>query len=93
MVEFSVRDRGPGVPAESRERVFERFSRGVDEGRGTRGSGLGLDIVRLIAQAHGGTATVREAEGGGALFAITVPAQVAATDGEEGERDAVHTDR
>ena len=56
---------------ERRERVFERFARS-DEGRtGTGGSGLGLAIVRSVAEAHGGAVALREAEGGGALFAVT----------------------
>jgi signal transduction histidine kinase len=76
-LEFSVRDHGPGVPPELRAAVFDRFVRGGDEARGTRGSGLGLAIVRLIAQAHGGTAAVADAEGGGALFTITIPSQPA----------------
>ncbi|HET8928011.1 MAG TPA: ATP-binding protein [Microbacterium sp.] len=74
-LEFTVRDHGPGVPPELRQSVFDRFVRGGDEARGTRGSGLGLAIVRLIAQAHGGTAAVRDADGGGALFTITIPSQ------------------
>jgi len=52
-VEFWVADRGPGIPADARARIFERFGR-VDTGRGIRGSGLGLPIVAAIAHAHGG---------------------------------------
>ena len=69
-VELSVADDGPGIPAEARERVFERFAR-LDEGR-TRdagGAGLGLAIVRELVQAHGGSVTV----GGGARFVVTLP--------------------
>ena len=88
-LEFTVRDHGAGVPPELRESVFDRFMRGGDEARGTRGSGLGLAIVRLIAQAHGGNATVRDAEGGGALFTITIPsgsrAPSRAEDGDAGK--------
>ena len=50
-VALSVEDDGPGVPAELRERIFERFVRGDDD---ERGSGLGLAICRAIARAHGG---------------------------------------
>ena len=69
-VELSVADDGPGIPAEPRERVFERFAR-LDEGRArdAGGTGLGLAIVREVVQAHGGSVTV----GGGARFVVTLP--------------------
>ena len=54
-VEIHVTDRGPGFPAEFRERAFERFSR-RSPSRGDGGSGLGLAIVRTVARAHGGDA-------------------------------------
>jgi signal transduction histidine kinase len=74
-VVLEVADRGPGVPPGRRERVFERFARS-DEGRtAAGGSGLGLAIVRSVAEAHGGTVVLREAEGGGALFSVTLPAR------------------
>ncbi len=66
-----VRDRGPGVPDEVKPRVFDRFYRG-----GEGGSGLGLNIVHVIAKAHGGTAEVGDAVGGGALFSIRLPGAV-----------------
>ncbi len=72
---LEVSDRGPGVPPDRRERVFERFARS-DEGRtAAGGSGLGLAIVRSVAEAHGGSVELREAEGGGALFAVQLPAR------------------
>ena len=70
-VEFWVADRGPGVPAESRARIFERRGR-ADEGRGIRGSGLGLPIVAAIAAAHGGEVTLRSSPAG-SRFGISVP--------------------
>jgi two-component system, OmpR family, sensor kinase len=76
-VVLEVADRGPGVPSDRRDRVFERFARS-DAGRtATGGSGLGLAIVRAVAEAHGGSVELREAEGGGALFAVTLPALMA----------------
>ncbi len=68
----SVRDFGPGLTDEDRERVFERFYRA----QGTRniaGTGLGLSIARALAQWHGGSLTVCNAEGGGALFTLVLP--------------------
>jgi two-component system OmpR family sensor kinase len=74
-VEIEVADRGPGVPPELRERIFERFARPADDGGRPKGSsGLGLAIVRAVSHAHGGTVKVLEAEGGGALFRVTIPA-------------------
>ncbi|HET8867086.1 MAG TPA: ATP-binding protein [Agrococcus sp.] len=60
-VELFVRDRGPGVPDELKAVIFERFRRGEAEGRGDGGSGLGLSIVELIAETHGGRAWVADA--------------------------------
>jgi two-component system OmpR family sensor kinase len=69
---LEVADRGPGVPAELRERIFERFASGP--GDRARGSGLGLAIVKAVADSHGGRVELSEAAGGGARFVITLPA-------------------
>lgn len=67
-----VDDAGPGIRAEERDRVFERFYRGG--ARGSRGgTGLGLSIVAEVARAHGGRATVEERAGGGASFVLELP--------------------
>jgi len=69
---LSVEDNGPGIPAADRERVFERFYRVL--GTGTEGCGLGLAIVREIAQAHGGDAVLASgANEAGTLVRITLP--------------------
>jgi signal transduction histidine kinase len=65
-----VTDTGPGIPAAERERVFERFHRGMHAdgaARGTGSSGLGLSIVRRIADAHGATVTLEDGTGGKGL--------------------------
>ncbi|MGJ6961287.1 ATP-binding protein [Streptosporangium sp. G11] len=72
-VELWVRDTGPGVPEQDRERIFDRFVRGANRTGSHDGAGLGLAIVRSIAEAHRGTARVRAADGGGALFLISFP--------------------
>jgi two-component system, OmpR family, sensor histidine kinase MtrB len=67
-----VDDSGAGVPAELRDRVFERFARGP-AARGTSGSGLGLALVQRHVRLLGGAVEVRDAPGGGARFAVALP--------------------
>jgi signal transduction histidine kinase len=68
-----VRDRGPGVPPAERERIFEPFYRlsGASERYG--GVGLGLALVKSIAQRHHGSVVCEDQEGGGACFVLSVP--------------------
>jgi signal transduction histidine kinase len=72
-VKLMVTDSGPGVPAAEREAVWRRLYRG-DASRSQRGLGLGLTIVRAVAEAHAGSATVGDAPGGGARFELRLPA-------------------
>ncbi len=69
-VVLTVTDDGPGVPAELRERVFERFVRGG--GDRSTSSGLGLSIVRAVAESHGGSVELRDARPG-ARFVVRLP--------------------
>jgi two-component system, OmpR family, sensor kinase len=71
---LEVADRGPGVPIDLRERVFERFARGGGDAAPSGGSGLGLAIVRAVTASHGGHVQLLDAEGGGARFVVTLPA-------------------
>jgi len=72
-VALSVEDNGPGIPEAERERVFERFHRVL--GTGVEGCGLGLAIVREIAQRHGGDVTLSAgASGTGTLVRVVLPA-------------------
>jgi len=74
-----VDDNGPGVPASERERIWKPFERGgVARTRAAGGSGIGLTIVREIAQEHGGRAWVESSPAGGARFIVELP------DGGEG---------
>jgi PAS domain S-box-containing protein len=68
----SVQDGGPGVPEESRDRIFERYER-ADAPRSLGGLGLGLYIVRQIVQGHGGNIRVEGEPGTGARFVVEVP--------------------
>jgi signal transduction histidine kinase len=69
-VRVEVRDHGPGVPAEHRSLIFEKFGRA----KGNRpGTGLGLFIARSIAEAHGGTLDVLSESGEGATFVLELP--------------------
>jgi len=67
--EISVRDHGPGVAAEDAPRVFDRFWRSNDA-RHLPGSGLGLSIVKDVAESHGGTVTLERPIDGGARFRL-----------------------
>ena len=71
---MSVCDRGPGVPPEQRERIFEPFYRLPGHAEKAGGVGLGLSLVRQIAQAHQGSVHCEAREGGGSCFVLTLPA-------------------
>ncbi|MES2685227.1 MAG: ATP-binding protein [Pseudomonadota bacterium] len=72
-VVIRVNDRGPGVPANQRERIFEPFYRlpGASEREG--GVGLGLALVKSITERHGGTVRCEDRPGGGASFVVELP--------------------
>lgn len=67
-----VADRGPGIPFEDRDRVFDRFHR-ADAARSRPGSGLGLAIVRDVVERHGGRVFVADRAGGGAVVGFVLP--------------------
>ena len=79
-IELSVDDNGRGIPVDQREAVLQRFSRpgGADAG----GSGLGLAIARAVAEAHGGGLTIGDSPLGGCSVRITLPASIAAAEGD-----------
>jgi len=68
-----VADSGPGVPAADTERIFERFARAGGARRRSEGAGLGLSIVRAIAEAHGGRVELDTRPGAGATFTLMIP--------------------
>jgi signal transduction histidine kinase len=73
-LEFAVADRGPGIPVEELEQVFDRFHR-TDAGRDRRrgGTGLGLAIARALVEAHGGRIWAESVPGAGATFRFDLP--------------------
>lgn len=72
-VEIRVTDQGPGIKVEDRKRVFERFVRGSGVlHKQVRGSGIGLALVKHIAEAHGGRAWVESAEPQGSTFVLSM---------------------
>src|SRR5262249_48065267 len=75
---ITVDDEGPGVSDAERDRIWRPFARG---GAATHngGSGIGLTIVRDVAESHGGHATIERAPGGGARFVVTLPLIAAST--------------
>ena len=73
-VVLRVEDRGPGVPREEREQVFEPFYRGkAAERNAAPGSGLGLSLVRHVVRAHGGRVHLESREGGGTVVVLELP--------------------
>ena len=70
---LTVRDHGPGIDARDLPHVFERFYR-ARAARGLPGAGLGLAIVRHVADSHGGTVAASNAPGGGTMLALRLPA-------------------
>jgi signal transduction histidine kinase len=69
-----VCDRGPGVPAEQRERIFEPFYRLPGHAEKSGGVGLGLSLVKQIAERHGGRVRCEPRDGGGSCFVLALPA-------------------
>ena len=73
-MEIRVADRGPGVSADEREFIFDPFFRGrrAQEDQ-IHGTGLGLNLVKKIVEAHEGSVTVHNREDGGAEFVVRIP--------------------
>jgi signal transduction histidine kinase len=88
-VEITVADRGPGIRREDLPHLFEPFFRGRDAAAGgVPGSGLGLSLVRHIAEAHGGRVTVVSDEGEGSAFTLHLPVAPPAEQGQPVEEPA-----
>ena len=75
MIEIKVSDRGPGIPKAELSEIFKPFFRGAAaQAMQIRGSGLGLSLVKEIVEAHGGTVSVENSPGSGAVFVVRLPA-------------------
>lgn len=72
LIEFWVRDTGPGIPSSEHKRIFEKFAR-VKGKEHPSGLGIGLAFCRIAVQAHGGTIWVESEEGKGSKFIFTLP--------------------
>ncbi len=69
-----VQDRGPGIAPKERQRVWEKFYRGpIASGRGPRGTGIGLAVVKALVEAQGGRVGVAPAAGQGSRFWFELP--------------------
>jgi signal transduction histidine kinase len=76
--QISVADQGPGVPAEEKQKIFERFHQVRRDGkRPGQGTGLGLAISKTIVEAHHGALWVEDNPAGGSIFSILLPAEAA----------------
>ena len=73
-LDITVADRGPGIAAAERDRIFEPFYRAPGTQPDVRGAGLGLSIARRLAEVQGGALAVAERAGGGSVFTLTLPA-------------------
>ena len=93
-VRIVVADSGSGIPQDRLHLIFDRFRTGDDQSRGT---GLGLPLVRAVARAHGGDVTVRSEPGAGSEFELTLPEpasgrpELPAGSGSAGQTGAGHT--
>jgi signal transduction histidine kinase len=75
-VRIAVRDEGVGIPAAQREAIFRKFVRGTSaDGRGAKGTGIGLAMVKHIVEAHGGEVRVESEVGRGSTFTILLPVE------------------
>jgi len=75
-VAIAVRDEGVGIPPAERGVIFEKFVRGTSsDGRGTKGTGIGLSMVKHIVDAHGGEVRVESEVGQGSTFTILLPVE------------------
>jgi signal transduction histidine kinase/CheY-like chemotaxis protein/HPt (histidine-containing phosphotransfer) domain-containing protein len=89
LIEFAVTDRGPGIPADVIDKLFDPFTTGLSlETQHSQGTGLGLSIVKRFVEAMGGDVRVESSVGQGTIFCVTIPLSLAA----QGDPLACHGD-
>jgi signal transduction histidine kinase len=86
-VQIVVKDRGAGVPAAERERLFDRFYQSRAGASAGQGLGLGLNIVAGFARGMGGDVKVAARSGGGSVFTVELPGSKAPHGGKEEQRN------
>lgn len=72
-IQLSVKDDGMGIPAEHREKIWQRFYQADPSRSGDNGAGLGLSMVKKIAEIHGGYMSLESEEGKGSTFTLHLP--------------------
>lgn len=86
---LAVEDDGPGVPADLQTAIFEPFRQGPTASPHSPGTGIGLSLVAMFTDLHGGRAWVQDRDGGGASFRVFLPAAPASWDGDRPSRHRV----
>lgn len=89
---FWVRDEGTGIPADEQDRIFGRFARGDGARRRSDGAGLGLAIVRAVAEGHGGRVELESAPGAGSTFTLVLSGAAIADTNHIGPVEDTHAD-
>lgn len=83
---LAVRDEGPGLPAEDRERLFQPFEQGPTAPSHQPGTGIGLSLVVAFADLHGGRVWAEDPPGGGAQFCVSLPLEPGPQGAADGPR-------
>jgi two-component system OmpR family sensor kinase len=81
-VTVQVRDEGPGIPDEDIPHIFDKYYRGMKADKEQQGAGLGLALVKAIVTAHDGEITVQNVPAGGAMFTVTLPGSLRASEAD-----------
>ena len=89
--EVAVADRGPGIPDDLKQAVFEPFRQGDTPASRVGGAGIGLTVVATFAALHGGTVRVEDRPGGGAVFVVTLPDEAPPTCAQDAQEPAPRT--
>jgi signal transduction histidine kinase len=86
---LAVEDDGPGVPPDLQTAIFEPFRQGPTASAHSPGTGIGLSLVAMFTDLHGGRAWVQDREGGGASFRVFLPASPSTWSGDRPSRHRV----